>query len=274
MRERFRRRIAERIAQGLCPRCGERPPAPGRSVREPCGEKRRAAGRARDAKLRVAGKPRRNPETARASERRRYRRQVAERQAQGICTRCGQAPAAPEPTVCEVCGKKRRKADRARYAAGRAAGKRYGGRDPETRRRSARARSRKRQNARRDTGLCTRCGRRPPVEDGTTSGPCRKTRRAAERETYAVRRAAGPCGRCGGPTTDDGSRCAPCAALEAERKNAAARAGATPSGGRLGAAPTVIGRVRKRRVVSLAPSARTSARITSGASRSGNPASP
>ena len=53
-------------------------------------------------------------------------------------------------------------------------------------------------------------------------------RREAERELYAARRADGLCTQCGGPTTDGGSRCAVCAALEAERgrperKNARSR---------------------------------------------------
>ncbi len=46
-RERFARRTAEWRAAGLCARCGQRPPAPGRGVCEPCGEQRRVAGRAR-----------------------------------------------------------------------------------------------------------------------------------------------------------------------------------------------------------------------------------
>ena len=91
-RERFRKRTAERIAQGLCPRCGERPPAPSRSVCEPCGEKRNRAGRVRDARLRAAGKPRRDPERARHYERERSRRQNAERIARGLCAKCGQPP--------------------------------------------------------------------------------------------------------------------------------------------------------------------------------------
>ena len=41
------RRTAERVARGMCPRCGERPPAPERSQCEPCLEKDAAAGRAR-----------------------------------------------------------------------------------------------------------------------------------------------------------------------------------------------------------------------------------
>lgn len=44
-RERFRRRIAERVAQGLCPRCGGCPPAAGHGVCEACAEKRRVADR-------------------------------------------------------------------------------------------------------------------------------------------------------------------------------------------------------------------------------------
>ena len=42
-RERFRKRTAERVAQGLCPRCGDRAPAPERSVCDPCAEKRNKA---------------------------------------------------------------------------------------------------------------------------------------------------------------------------------------------------------------------------------------
>ena len=56
-------------------------------------------------------KPRRDPEKARVSERRRYRWKLAERLAQGLYIRCGQAPSAPERAVCEGCGEKRREAD-------------------------------------------------------------------------------------------------------------------------------------------------------------------
>ena len=35
-RERFRKRAAERIAAGLCPLCGDRPPAPERRACDPC----------------------------------------------------------------------------------------------------------------------------------------------------------------------------------------------------------------------------------------------
>ena len=39
--ERYHRRVAERRAQGLCLKCGKRPPAPDLSQCEPCIEKRR-----------------------------------------------------------------------------------------------------------------------------------------------------------------------------------------------------------------------------------------
>ena len=225
-RERFRKRAADRRAQGLCPRCGTPPPAPGRSLCAPCAEKKRVAGRARDAKLRAAGKPRRDLGKARAYERERSRRETAERLAQGLCPRCGQEPLAPERSLCAPCGERRRAAERARYMKAKAAGKLYGGKDPEMCRRIARAKGKQRFHARLATGRCTRCGHRPLVEGGTTCEPCSDVRRAAEREQYAARRMAGRCTRCGEPTFDGASRCGPCAVLEAGRhpnKNAASR---------------------------------------------------
>ena len=227
-RERFRRRAAQRRAKGSCPRCGLTPPAPGRSLCETCAGKRNAASRARDARLRAAGKPRRDPARALACERERTRRQTAERLALGVCTRCGKRPAAPERKNCEPCIEKRRAADRARYAPGKAAGKLYGGADVAVKRRGARAQSKKRQKARHDAGLCIRWGQHPPGEGGSTCVPCRDRRQAAERELYNARRAAGLCTRCGGPVFDGLSRCGPCAAIDEasrspERKNAASR---------------------------------------------------
>ena len=222
-RERFRRRTAERIAQGLCPKCGKVPPEPERRLCMPCAGKRREAERVRDAKRRAAGKPRhRNSEKERARERRR----TAERVAQGLCPNCGKAPAEPERRLCAPCAGKRRAAERARYAKAKAAGKLYGGRDPEERRRNARGRTKRRYDARREACLCTRCGLHPPVEDHTACAPCRDARRAGERRQWAPRRADGLCGRCGEATFDGASRCGRCAALEAgrhRRKNAASR---------------------------------------------------
>ena len=124
-RERFQRRTAERIARGLCPKCGERPPEPDRSLCAPCAEKRNTACRARDAKLRAAGKPRRDPAKARVSGCRHRRRQAAERRARGLCANCGRELLAPGLSLCTPCGEKRREAERVRYAKGKAAGKPY-----------------------------------------------------------------------------------------------------------------------------------------------------
>ena len=225
---RYHRRTAERIAQGLCPKCGKRPPEPERSQCGPCLDKDAAAGRARDARLRAAGIPRRDRERATAYERERFRREAEQRRAAGLCVRCGKSPAVQGRTMCEPCAEERRARERAKYAKAKAAGKLYGGRNVETRRRIGREKSARRLAARLAAGLCTSCGKRPSADSGTTCEPCREARRAFERDRYAARRAAGLCGACGGPTLDGGSRCGPCAVRESERRdpekrNAAAR---------------------------------------------------
>ena len=167
-----------------------------------------------------------DPDKAREHDRERCRRRTAERLASGLCPKCGKEPLPPERSLCRSCGEKRRKSDRTRYAKGKAAGRLYGGRDPEDRRRIGQERSRRRLWAHRDGGLCTRCGNRSPVQGGATCRVCRDARQAAEREHYAARRAAGRCGRCGGSALEGTSRCGPCVALEAgrhPRKNAASR---------------------------------------------------
>ena len=227
-RERWRRRTARRRAAGLCVRCGARPPAAERSECESCAEKSRAAKRARAARLRAEGKPLRDRSKARAAERKRYRRTVDAWRAAGLCVQCGRRPTVPERTLCEPCAERRRAADRARYAAGKAAGLPYGGANPDPRRRRARAVSRRRRQERGATGLCVRCGARPPIEGGRACERCRARRQAADRKRYAERRDAGRCGRCGRPAFDGAARCAPCATLEAarrpqERRNAASR---------------------------------------------------
>ena len=225
-RERHHRRTAARIAQGLCPKCGKQPPAAGLIHCEPCTEKRNRASRARDARLRAAGTPRRNQEKAQAYNKKHSRETIAERRARGLCPKCGKEPPAPGRTICATCGEQRRANARARYAEAKAAGKLYGGRNPESRRRLAREKSHRRMHARLDAGLCTYCGRRPPVEGGATCEPCREARQTAERQIYAERRAKGLCTRCAVPTFDGVSRCAVCAVRESERqdrKNAANR---------------------------------------------------
>ena len=227
-RERVARRTAARIEAGLCVGCGRTEPLPERRLCAPCNEKRNAASRARDARLKAEGRPRRDMARAREYERERSRRERAARTAEGLCGRCGKEPAAPGRSSCEPCLEKRRETDRANYAAGKAAGLKYGGADPEAKRRAGRARSRKRQKARIEAGLCIRCGTRRPAEHGTTCQPCRDKRQAAEKKQYAERKAAGLCTRCGTPVFDGLTRCPPCSAIEQAshdpaRKNARSR---------------------------------------------------
>ena len=218
-RERFRRRVEKRRAAGLCPRCGVGPPAPNRSICRPCAEKCNRASRTRDARLRAEGKPRRDPARAKEYERERARCETAKRAARGSCARCGKHPAAPARKSCGPCLEKRRADDRARYAAGKAAGLPYGGADPEAKRRAGRAKSKRRQKERVEAGFCIRCGKRPPVDGGTTCRPCRDRRQAAEKQKYFERKAARCCTRCGGPAFDGLSRCAPCNAIEQAGRN-------------------------------------------------------
>lgn len=227
-RERVARRIAARITAGLCSKCGKTEPLPERRLCAGCAEKRNRASRARDARLKAAGKPRRDRTRARSYERERSRRRTEEHHAAGRCVRCGRAPAMPERSMCEPCIDQRRAAERARYAEAKARGELYGGKDPGLKRKAGRAASAKRRQTRLGAGLCARCGRRPPVESGTTCEPCRDTRRQADRELYAARRAARTCVKCAGPVFDGESRCGVCAVVDAERrdtlgKNAAAR---------------------------------------------------
>ena len=56
-RRRYERITAERIASGVCPRCGKARPTPDRTLCQHCGEKRRNAERARCARAKAAGIP-------------------------------------------------------------------------------------------------------------------------------------------------------------------------------------------------------------------------
>ncbi len=95
-RERFARRTAERRAASLCPRCGERRPAPGRSICEPC------AGR--------------DAERCRRIARSRSRRRDQARKAAGQCTRCGKQHPVEGGAVCEPCREMRRVSEQEQYA--------------------------------------------------------------------------------------------------------------------------------------------------------------
>ena len=195
-RTRAARRRAERLAAGLCPRCGKRPPAEGRAECEPCRDRCNATSRARDARLRAEGKPRRDRRKARAYERKRSKRERAERIAAGVCTSCGKVPAAPDSLRCEPCGDKRREADRQEYAEAKAAGKMYGGKSIAGKRADGRRHVRKRRVKRLEAGLCTLCGKCPPRPGRKTCQPCAEKRQARERERMAERIARGQCVRC------------------------------------------------------------------------------
>ena len=155
----------------------------------------------------------RSDERARERQRRRH----AKRLARGTCSRCGKSPPEPHLKVCRGCAEKRRAAERARRARARQSGLPYAGRDPERCRHADRAGDRRRRRERRDAGLCTSCGRRPPAEGRSVCEPCRKVRRALDRRRYDARRAAGLCVRCARPTFAGSSRCGRCLALEKER---------------------------------------------------------
>ena len=101
----------------------------------------------------------------------------------------------------------------------------YGGKRAETRRKNARANSRRRYEARTAAGLCVKCGRRPPAAGRTRCGACLARRNAAERNQWQRRRARGACGKCGAPS-GGAALCGTCAAAQTydpEAKNSAAR---------------------------------------------------
>ena len=226
-RQRSHRRTAERVAQGLCPRCGRQAPAPGRAVCDPCAEKRRIADRDRAVKRRAAGIRRIRDPKARQAEYQRARARAAERLAQGLCSKCGRHPHEPERRLCADCGECHRRRDRERYTRARDAGKPYGGKPVANKRRHARRRTRQRRHARRAAGLCIRCGRSRPVDGASSCGTCLEARRSADRQTYAARRAAGLCTRCGTPAFEGALLCGPCSVVEAgyqPKKNDANRA--------------------------------------------------
>ena len=167
----------------------------------------------------------RDCERARERECARDRRLADERRRQGTCIRCGKRPPAEGGSSCEPCLVRRRVAEKARYHAAKAQGLLYGGKRAETRRKNARANSKRRYEARTAAGLCVKCGRGPPAERRTRCEACLARRNAAERDQWQRRRAHGNCGKCGAPS-GGAARCGTCAAAQTydpEAKNSAAR---------------------------------------------------
>ena len=161
--------------------------------------------------------PYRNPDDNRACQRRRYRRQTEERLAAGLCPNCGHRQPEPERRLCAECNRKRREADRARYARAKASGALYGGKRADAKRRSARAGSKRRYRERLAVGTCVRCGVRAPTEGSSRCEPCRSRRNDGDKRRWADRRSDGRCGACGDPAPHGAARCEACTRLQAGR---------------------------------------------------------
>ena len=160
-RRRYERITAERIAGGMCPRCGKAKPAPDWTLCRHCGEKRRKAERARCARAKAAGilyggrDPERCREFARDRSRRRdrarrdrEREQYAARRAAGLCGRCG-TPAPSDAAYCDRCA---------------------GGAAKRSRKKGKNARSRQRYIQRRVRRLCIDCA--APSQGASRCPPC------------------------------------------------------------------------------------------------------
>ena len=194
--ERQRRRHVDRIASGLCTRCGKAPPEPGLKLCGGCAEKRRAAEKVRRARARAEGRlyAGRDPETTRRAARAADKRRRRARRDAGLCTACGHRRPADGRSVCEPCREEQCAIERQRYAVRRAAG------------RCVRC------------GQCTfcgssRCGRCAVLEAGRTSPERRK---AASRKRYVRRRAQRKCVDCSIPVFGT-ARCPDCARRSSSR---------------------------------------------------------
>ena len=186
---RARQRAQDRLARGICTKCGRRPNEPDRRLCATCGERRRQRGRERYARargdgLKYGGK---DPAAKRAQARRRSRDRQRARRKSSLCIRCGRRPPVKAGSSCTTCLENRRASDRQTYAERRAA------------------------------GLCTRCGKRT-FEGAPVCGPCavlddcyRETKNDANRRRYAERRAAWTCTHCGSRPSFGASRCEACA---------------------------------------------------------------
>ena len=189
-RERYRRRTAERLARGMCPRCGEARPMPDHSLCQSCGDKRRKAEQARYAKAKAAGMlyGGRDAERCRRSASERSKRRDRTRGDAGLCTRCGRQQPVEGGTVCGPCHEARRVSEREQYAQRRAA------------------------------GACGRCGA-PAPGGGARCERCagsaakrsrKKAKNTRSRQRYVQRRVRRLCIDCAAPS-QGASRCPPCA---------------------------------------------------------------
>ena len=176
-RQRQRQRHADRLASGVCTRCGATPPVPGRLKCERCLERQRASDKARRDRAKTEGKQYggRDPERSRRADRAGDRRRRRARSDAGSCTSCGHRRPAENRSVCGPCREAQRQAERARY------------------------------HARRATGRCVRC-RQPAFTGSSRCGRCAtleaarvspERRSATARRRYIKRRTRGECVDCG-----------------------------------------------------------------------------
>ena len=191
---RARQRAAQRKAAGLCLKC-DAPAEPGLTLCVVCGERRRAAERARYARARDAGLSYGGAdiETMRRRARIRAKQRRQARLDAQLCVRCGRRPPVDGGASCLKCLRLRRAAEKATYGARRA------------------------------SGQCVRCAA-VTFKGEPMCGPCtvidarrQPVRNAAARRRYADRRSRQLCTHCGRGPTFGASRCAPCAKRAWER---------------------------------------------------------
>ena len=186
-RRRYRRVTAGRVALGLCPSCGHRPPEPGRRLCADCAEQRRRADRNRYARARAEGRlyGGKAAEAKRRAGRANTKRRYDARHAAGLCTRCGRHEPVQGGVACEGCRDRRRIRERDIWSERRA------------------------------EGLCGACGA-PAPDGGARCGPCtalqtgRPSRKEYGRKIYARRRARNRCTDCGARSAG-AARCPECA---------------------------------------------------------------
>ena len=128
----------------------------------------------------------RDPAQGRARDRERFRKRTAERQARGLCPKCGERWPENGLSLCTPCTEKRRASDRARDARRRAEGKKRR-RNPA----SERARDRRRVADLIAKGFCTKCGKEPAAPARRLCAGCGEQRRQDDRARYADARTRG-----------------------------------------------------------------------------------
>ena len=182
-RERYRRLTKERLASGMCPKCGREPFPPDRRLCRSCGEKKRKAERARYARAKDEGRlyGGRDPKVRRRIGRERSRKRFRAHRAAGLCTRCGHRSPVQGGATCQACRDARQRAEREQYAARRA------------------------------EGQCGRCGG-SALEGASRCGSCATLeagryprKNAAGRRRYAQRRERWRCTDCGQPSQGGGA---------------------------------------------------------------------